>query len=191
MSPKFSTQNIVDGAKVDPVLHGQLPLSYSSIGVEFSNFKNTAICKNMMWMLLTHLWFWVSPSSLFLSIKNVLMFGSQEQVSRITASWIITFMQDAKRLFAHWICQQIRNPVSNTWALIKHDASILSTITSHPRPAVVLSKDTNFGPKSGLFVLFKNLNGYNLRLHRSLSLICATLPARQSAGAFSLMMPIS
>jgi hypothetical protein len=62
-----------------------------------------------------------------------------------------------------------------------------------PKPAVVRTKLDNFRPKSfteGIREkLLKEFGGDNLSVHRSVSLICATVPAEPTARGHSHFTP--
>lgn len=182
MLPVYPSYNKGNGHKRDPKFSSQFRLCYS-IGKHFSYlsyFFWIQFCS--MTLLSIHVIFWIlkRASSFRIAILHVLCVGSQKQVFRIAASWIITFMANLVSFWNLSICQ---NPCR--FARQKHpfkrrsksEFSISIWIYKcFPWPTFIRGFYFHLRPKTG-FYSFRNLLKYfrvreNVYLHSIIFVNC-------------------
>lgn len=116
-------------------------------------------------------------SPLFDCVSNVISRCAKKQMVWIDTRWVVAFVTAVQRFFKITKCEQVRKPMCCVHLSSEHHRSIPVTIfSSIPNPALIWTSFFNLAPKS----FFGSLSS-----HKSLHLICATLLARQGAGAFS------
>lgn len=192
MFPTSSQHNMFDCCSADVKSFCNRVLRYVSIGVHLPYLRNLLGCKLGLWSVFTH-----AHSSFFHCIKNVFVICCRKQMHWIATSWIITFMTNVK-IRKVPVCEVVCYPVCSTRTMLFSEpcSSVSSFIQpTHPRPALICSPDGNLVPKTFFWVskmamhhathflspLLRHIRIF--LLHRSVRLICATLPARQGAGA--------
>lgn len=112
------------------------------------------------------------------AVRVVVLMSSKEQMSWIAARRIVAVMANNLSIWNIPVEKSPRKPVCVNFSDTNSECSVPSIrSTSNPRPAVMRTLNVYLAPKS-FFDRFAS--------HISVRLICATLPARQSAGAFSL-----
>lgn len=169
--------------------------------MQFSNHYNVRGFKSGIAMSLSNNARLRSPSPANTHLAHIFLMGAKFKMFRIAAERCIALMQHIHRKIKFAVGDQERKAVSLPSSRFVGEAAISFFVNgSMPKPTIVRSKDCHLVPKpplcfdGGLNALFpfgeSNLPGHVTRIivfsHNSDSLICATLPARQSAGALLL-----
>lgn len=141
----------------------------------------------------------ISELALVRGVNRVLLMRAKKQVSGVYARRIIAGMTHFKTAGNLAVVKNPRNHTGRSDALSKPECAIAPAAPSaNPRPTVVRSALVHLAPEAlldcapacgggGKGVLAFLRGEVKLGLHKSVGLICATLPARQGAGAFSVL----
>lgn len=191
MPPIYSEHNKVDCSVINAEGFGNGPLCFTE-SVTPSDFNNLFVIKNGYGVFFSTTRVG-SVTSLPIHVSNILRPCSKKQMLWVAARWIVAMMAYVQSSIVITIRKNVRQLMSIVhFTKIRHSSVPLIRPATHERPAFVRKSDLYFLEKpvgSGLFEFFhvslksrstKFLKLCRVFLHKSLSLICATLSGVRS-----------
>lgn len=126
--------------------------SAQALRVKFARMAITA--RQPLRVLMVRVAFTATMSLLLLSVRHVVVVCPQEQVSRVTAAWVIAGVADKQLTGVGAVRQEVCDPVRRDTTLRRARPSNRDSVPeagggAKPRPAVGVRPAQNFAPESG------------------------------------------